>query len=216
MIEDFVYLVSSHRRYWGPRIKLLESLQKAGIPDDRVILAIGAEDKNRSIKFSDGLEYSQQVLLCDHDSFDYTALIAVLDYDIKLPSHIFTLHDTMEVSGRTDSVLRNVDPDAKATGVNGWMSNLIMARTDWLYECRERVLAMRNCTKLQAVENEGILWKLSGDSGANYPNAGYPLTMHGFRPFGGAPRIREWYENVGILKWKANWGQDWQNWEVRP
>lgn len=209
MIDDFVYLISSHQSYGPPRHSLLKNMGEIGVDFGRIILAVGGSSV---ITHSAGSNYMGVA----HNSFDFTALIAVLDSGIKLPSHIFTMHDTMEIGPNTDQLLRNVDPNVKATGVFGWMSNLIMVRTDWLYECREQVLAMRNCSKLPAVENEGMLWKLAGDSGANYPDAGFPETTHGHCPYGGAQRIREYYANVEITKWKANWGQSFTEWETRP
>lgn len=211
MIEDFVYLISSHVDYAVPRNRLLNSMKPAGISPSRVISVIGGASKDVVFTFG-----SLTIIACTHNSFDFTALIGVLDHNLDLPSHIFTMHDTMEVEPRTDEALRNVDPAAKATGVWSWMSNLIMVRTDWLHACREQVLALRNCSKLEAVRNEGLLWKIAGDSGAVYPDGAFPLPTSVDPVYGGANRIREYYANVGITKWKANWGQSFTEWETRP
>lgn len=211
MIDDFAYLISSHVNYTNPRAKLLNSLTDAKIPNSRIIVGIGGCDHDEAF-ITGGITY----LLCTHNSFDFTVLIGVLDHEIYLPSHIFTMHDTMEVEPRTDVALQATDPSAKATGVHGWMSNLIMARTDWLQECWNQVLALRNCSKLEAVRNEGLLWKLAGDSGAVYPDGAFPLPSSVDPVYGGANRIREYYANVGITKWKANWGQSFTEWETRP
>ena len=142
-----------------------------------------------------------------HSSFDYTALIQFIDSDFDFkPSHVFLLHDTMEFTPETDSLVRRADPDVDATAaVHGCVCNLGLFRTDYLMSKREQILKMRNCTKLEAVQFEGVLWKDAPRRDV-YPNATVDVLSES-PVYGGAVRRTERYNSVGILKHKASWGQ---------
>lgn len=200
MINEFAYLISSCEGYEPALYRLLDSM--AGIPSGRQIIYTGG------CQLAGGNKVT-------HNSFEYTALIEFVLGEPTGFEHVFLLHDTMELSPETDSLIRQAHADDDATAaVPGGQCNLCLFRTDYLLSQRERILAMRNCTKLEAVQFEGALFKLAPRQ-ALYPNAVCETDCHARAVYNGAVRIREWYKSVGIVKHKANYGQSLVHWETR-
>lgn len=202
------YLISSHISYDAPRAHLLRSM--GAIDALRVLVAVGGCDTDAR----DGL-----TLAVRHNSFDYTALIAFLELEASPAwSHVFLLHDTMEFRPSTDHLISAAPADAPAVAVWGGFCNLGLLRVDYLRSRATEVLSWRNCTKAEAVNAEGVLWRT-----APPPHYQYPGTCHEIgtaRPYGGAERVVEHYTGIDLVKYKANWGQntslDPSRWVVTP
>lgn len=209
MIERLGYLISSHKGYEAPLARLLASLPETA----EAIVVVGGYAERRALEVTDHTCY----ITTNHNSYDYTALIDFVDRPGAYPawSHVFLLHDTMELGPQADAIIRSADPEKDATAPHGAECNLGLYRVDYVLERRHDLWALRNCTKLQAVEVEGFLWRslpehrrgsFEGDQQTGEPSAAY----------GGAPRQRVYYAGVDIVKWKANWGQTWPPNVVTP
>lgn len=198
MIPSLCYLISSNIAYREPLNQLLHSMDYAAF-----IVIGGCKDTGSVVNYR----------MVSHNSFDYTALIEFIDFE-KQPSHVFLLHDTMEFTPETDALVRSADPEMDATAaVDGGQCNLCLFRTDYLMTKREQILKMRNCTKLEAVQFEGVLWK-DAPKRAVYPNATVDVLCES-PVYGGAVRRTERYNAVRILKHKASWGQQMETIEER-
>lgn len=208
MIDKLGYLISSHNEYQAPLQRLLMSL-----PTSRDAIAVvggcaGYTERQIIVR-----QYE-----VPHNSYDYTALIDFVEHRDFYParwSHVFLLHDTMELSRESDRLIRNADPALDAVAVWGGECNLGLYRVDYLLSRRAEILALKNCTKLRAVEVEGFLWRtLPEDRRGSYPG---PAHLEPTRAiYGGASRQGIVYEGVGITKYKANWGQAWPPNVVTP
>lgn len=211
MIERLGYLISSCAGYETPLQHLLTRLPDSTASRDVRVVAGGYRER------SAGHMILAEHIYVPHRSFDYTALIDFVEYAPDYPfwTHVFLLHDTMELGPDSDRLIRQANPAQKATAVWGGECNLALYRVDYLLSRRDELLALKNCTKLRAVEREGFLWRtLPEAERGSYPGA---LAMEEpGTPYGGALRQCVRYEGVDLIKWKANWGQMWPPSVVTP
>lgn len=215
MIERLGYLISSHAAYQAPLQRLLASMERGGVDRDDVVVVSGGHPLGVTTITFGGVVCHEE----SHNSYDYTALINfVTDYGIWYNpawSHVFLLHDTMELGQDSDRLIRQADPALDAVAVWGGECNLCLYRVDYLLSRRDDILALKDCTKLEAVQAEGFLWRSLPDA----RRGAYPgdIQIHGAgQIFGGANRQPITYTGVGITKYKANWGQSWPPNVVTP
>lgn len=202
MIENLGYLISSHKDYTEPRTRLLMSMQ--GIDPERIVAIVGGyvSEERRM--------WHRPIACVTHNSYDYTALIDYVEHPDDYPrwSHVFLLHDTMELGPESDRLIRSADPSLDAVAAWGGECNLGLYRADYLHERAAEILALKNCTKLQAVGAEGFLWRTCAEAQRGVYPGGIDIG-ESEATYGGAARQRVYYAGVDIVKWKANWGQDW-------
>lgn len=206
---NFCYLISSNIRYGEPLQRLLKSMEY--VPNQRKLVSIGGYDGCPHVRMGtlEG-EGQPNIFYSNHNSFDYTALIDWLSTVASYAdlTHVFLLHDTMELTPESDALISAADPTMDATAAyEGAQCNLALFRTDWLMKNSDRILAMRNCTKAQAVAFEGVLWK-DAPRRALYPNPTVKILNEGTVYDGGNTRRTELYESCGVVKYKSSWGQD--------
>lgn len=184
-----LYLISTCAGYEKPLLRLLESMDS--VDAERIMVVRGS-------------------------SFDYTALISWSEQPPALAvSHVFLLHDTMELGPGAERLIGSADPNMEATAAHECgQSNLILFRSDYLMKHRDDILAMRNCTKMQAIEFEGELFKRA-ERKALFPRHGCEIRGEE-SVYGGVTRRIEYYPSIDTTKLKANWGQDMVNLVVSP
>jgi hypothetical protein len=206
MIEQLSYIISTCAGYEVPLSRLLASMPTAA----HVLIVSGGEKGRRSHH-----KRNRSRIDVTHTSYDYTALIELIEHPWRLSDHVFLLHDTMEMGRRADDLIRQADPAHLATAVWGGECNLGLYRADYLHSRGKDILALKDCTKLQAVEAEGFLWRqLPEDQRGTYDGI---IHVERVEPvYGGMPRQRISYAGVDIVKWKANWGQSWPPAVVTP
>lgn len=202
---DVGYLISSHQRYVLARDRLLASMQTHGIDLARVVVVEGGHT-------GPGVDRNPQSatrIRATHTSYDYTGPIGWLEHTDAIPARLFWfwLHDTCLVGPETDARIRQADPCRLATAVWGGQCNLMLVATAALQGARDWLLRLKHCTKRQAIDAEGRLWRdLPGAARASYGGdcrAGNPV-----QPYGLAWRIPEYYTAIDLVKYKANWGQN--------
>lgn len=206
--DSLGYLISTVEGYEGPLQRLLASMPP---------LAGVAVVTGRSGQRVTNTARTQVYITVPHNSYDYTALIDLIEHPHSYPawSHVFLLHDTMELGTDSDTLIRQADPALDCVAVWGGECNLCLYRVDYLMRRRDAILALKDCTKLRAVEAEGFLWRsCPEDRRGVYPGT---IQIHGAgQIFGGANRQPITYTGVGITKYKANWGQAWPPNVVTP
>lgn len=145
------------------------------------------------------------------DSFDMTALITVLERNWDVGSHVVLMHDTMWMTPETPKLIEQANPQIWATAAFGGQCNLGLYRMDYLISRKDEILRQKNCTKKEAIQFEGRLWR-ECPIREEFPDA--RMEELGIeRPYGGAERMIELYTSVGIYKAKANRGQTCQTGE---
>lgn len=214
------YLISTHTNYLVPLNRLLDSMFANGIPPSQIFIASGGNQLHGIPQLQDYRGCS--LIEVQHNSFDYTALIELLlgsfeRVDIGTFTHFFLLQDTMMVGPSTDNLLYEHAarfPDAASIAAFGGQCNLCLFRVDYLRYCREYIASTRNVTKLQAIHFEGKLHHMAKFK-ESFAEGTHAVIGKG-HPYGGAERIKEYYAGVDVIKWKANYGQNMENMEVRP
>jgi hypothetical protein len=216
------YLINTHAGYLAPLKRLLETITAAGVEPERVLIVSGGNLIHGIPRVQRFLGYS--LLEVEHDSWDYTALIELLMFancggEFFENTHFFCLQDTMEFGLRTDELLATADPEKWATAAFGGQCNLVLYRKDYLVAMRFFILARRNGSKEQSIEHEGALWKMLTQNLSHRHEGAFPgaheVTGKG-KPYSDVERIREYYPGVDIVKWKANYGQNFNAMVVRP
>lgn len=205
-----MYMVSTCKGYEGPLDVLLHSMRTSGI-DPRAITVVSGGHAAPGRRFWT----SVPIYEVPHNSYDYTALIELVEMNGWIDRHLFLLHDTMELGPDSDRLIRAADPMMDATAVWGGECNLALYRVDYLMQCRAQLFGLKNCSKHYAVEMEGFLWRqLPDDRRGVYP--GGIAIGEASAPYGGVARQCVRYEGVDLIKWKANWGQIWPPSVVTP
>lgn len=202
------YLISTVAGYEGPLERLLASM-----PPLADVAVVSGRGGHRTA--SEG--FSHVHITVPHNSYDYTALIDLVEHPRSYPSwsHVFLLHDTMELGPNADALIRQADPALDAVAVWGGECNLALYRVDYLLSRRDEILALKDCTKLRAVEVEGFLWRSCPEARRGTYPGGQEITDP-TTAYSGAQRRRIYYAGVDLIKWQANWGQAWPPNVVTP
>lgn len=216
MIKDVTYIINTHNGYSEPLKRLIASMSY--IPSDRIII-VSADNPTTFVvnAWYGGVERHEPIMALhvDHNSFDYTGAIAMQDFGLETADHVFFLQDTMEFGMNTDYLIKKADPSVEATAVFGGQCNLVLYRADYLmsHTMWQFIQNQRNISKLSSIQYEGWLFHLSENKGS------YPGTIHmqGIEyPYSNVPRMKEYYDGVDLVKYKANWGQNMHDLVVRP
>jgi hypothetical protein len=198
MIPNVLYLISSHISYLAPLKRIWKTTRYLNS-----VTVMGGCAQRSTVELRSG----QYVFEATHNSFDYTAIIELMQDCPVSSGHVFLLQDTMELSPDSDALIRSANIHACATAAWGGQCNLALFRYDYLLAHRDYILSLKNCTKAQAVQEEGKLWRMAPeDRRHTYANSSCEILGKG-TPYGGAERLKEYYGGVGITKWKANYGQ---------
>lgn len=201
------FTISSHINYWEKTYPILvTSLIKSGVPVQDIYFCIGGfpiESKYQMEKYE-----QINLIKCPHNSVDFTGLVTVLDLNLE-SDYWFLLHDTCKVeSWFYQYVLDNtLDTENIALSKENSM-NIGMYKQDYLqrisFEIYQRkntdyTLEGTNKFKQYLIGNEGRLF--------NHQKV-YNNTKIDVEPtsiYGGTPRITEYYKEIGLYKYKANW-----------
>ncbi len=199
VIERLGYLISSCAGYERPLQRLALSMSA---PTRDIVAVVGGHAQR-------GLH---QIIVpqmwVTHTSYDYTAPIDFVEHPADYPdwSHVFLLHDTMEAGPNADALIRQANPEHKATAVWGGQCNLLLLRADYARACARQILALKDCSKAQAIAAEGQLWRQLPERERGV-YGGLHWVDHPTAVYGGAERMVEHYTGVDLVKYKANWGQ---------
>lgn len=207
-MKDVTYIINTHSKYTIPLEKLLDSMSY--VPRDRIVVVI-ADSKVRDeiLVLPDGM----RLVHADHNSFDYTGAIALFTHGIATADHVFFLQDTMEFGMNTDYFIRKAR-NAEAVAAFGGQCNLVLYRRNYLESKKQYILERRNLNKLESIMHEGTLWKMADDA-ISFPNSTMQVLGTG-NPYGGAERIKEYYDSIDLVKWKANYGQNMHSLILHP
>ncbi|MGH8597033.1 MAG: hypothetical protein ACREXT_10295, partial [Gammaproteobacteria bacterium] len=183
--ENLGYIISTVVGYEAPLTRLLASMPMHA----HCAIVAGRGGNRTESETSFGISVN-----VPHNSFDYTALIDLVEYPDSYPdwSHVFLLHDTMELGPQSDILIRSVDPTLASIAAWGGECNLCLYRVDYLASRRDEIVALKDCTKLRAVQAEGFLWRTLSE-GRRGSSIGEQEITEPTAAYAGAPRRRIYY-----------------------
>lgn len=190
--------ISSHVSYSIPLERCVESLLEAGFSKDEVYAFVGCDD---------GGDYIEREGPCGiraysvpHNSFDFTAMISVLDLDLE-DSWMF-VHDTITVEPKFADVVRAAD-GVDVLALTKECPSMNMGLFSWkrLQSIRDELGKFRNATKRACVNSEDVFLKGCGAMNSTWREDKGQKDVYG----AGTTRIVEYYPDVGVYKYKANW-----------
>lgn len=200
------FIVSSSVLYTVPRERLLPDLSAQS---PLVFTIVNAYDTSRldNVYVSD--EDTSYVFMRG-GSWDFIGQIWASQLAYTAFEHVFFLQDTMLVEPWfVDYVVEHTDPSVFVTSVHSdGMCNLMCCRMDYVRSQRDSLHRMRNCTKKESIDYEGLLYKTAPYSDRALYDVECITDYTMVYPYGsGVPRITEYYTPIGITKYKANYGQ---------
>ena len=209
--------VSTCKKYSQKTIPVLtSSLREAGFPLEDVLVVDGGYTHDRSLKLEgiDTLEVS-------HNSFDFTALIAVTEKRIESDFWLL-LHDTCRVGPKFCSLLHAADFSYKKIALKPFPSMSIgLYSFDYLLQHTERIIREKNTdyseeglikAKHTAIGHEDLLlWKTNDLPCGTFNKVGERDRITQSVDSGwyttATDRIQEYYPQLDLFKLKGNWGQ---------
>jgi hypothetical protein len=127
-----------------------------GVDPSQIHVVAGGYDKPSSRDFG-----GVRVYCVDHNSFDHTALIDVLERDVP-GAWWFNLHATTKAG--PEFVKNVVETGFKvehcAVLAQGWLNMGLFSRS-YLERIRDYVLSLKNCNKMQAILTEQMYWRFA-------------------------------------------------------
>lgn len=196
---------------------LLPSMFECGIESSDIIVVEGG---NKEKKYCENI-YGVTYIETNHNSFDHTAIIDLVEGDFDL-DYIFNIHDTCKVGPKFKNVIDNSDTTYEKIAVyhnnmNGSTMAMGLIKYSYLIKHKELIQTFKNAdasheglkrAKYRAVEFEDTLfWKLQDIPCGAY-SRGVDRTDFGEEIiYGGTKRLVEYYEPLDLYKYKSNWGQ---------
>lgn len=208
--EDLSICISTNKNNWKKSSPaLIRSLKIANVPLQKIFVFEGGHNTNEKIE---NLDYNHYRV--NHNSFDLTALISVLELNLNSP-YWFLLHDTIEILPNfINQILSTHYKKFDTVQIKDYPSmNIGLYKHDFLGEKCHVILEEKNLNyseeglqlaKSRAVKLEDKLFKLSTKSHV-YSRTNISTQVKRNINYHGQKRIREIYLNSGIIKYKANY-----------
>lgn len=207
--SDLSICITTNKTNWKKTIPpLLNSLLKVGIPENKIYVFEGGHAHTEKL---DNYNYNHFKL--EHNSFDLTALIAILELNIKSP-YWFLLHDTSIVLPNfiNQLVLNNYNKFDTLQIKEFPSMNIGIYNGEFLNKNKNFIIEEKNIdysnvglqnAKSRGVENEDKVFKLSSNSSI-FQRSKFAYQEKDNVIYLGQKRRREVYLDSGIVKYKAN------------
>lgn len=127
-----------------------------GVDPSQIHVVVGGFDRPATRDFG-----GVRAHCVDHNSFDHTALIDILERDIP-GAWWFNLHATAKAGPEFVKriVAHGFGVEHFAVLAQGWLNMGLFSRS-YLERTREYVLALKNCNKMQAILTEQMYWRFA-------------------------------------------------------
>jgi hypothetical protein len=151
-IDEIKFVISSHiSSYNYAPEKLISSLIKNNIKEQNIIVVCGGNDV-KNIK--------KNTFFTDHNSFDHTALIEIIEEEIDSNLY-FVLHDTCEFGNNFSNLLSKykMNKPFKSITEMAWL-NMGLFSNNFIQKNKNYILSLENCSKKRAILSERVFSKL--------------------------------------------------------
>lgn len=207
-----VYIISSNYDYYQETLpRLLRSMQEAQIPSAQVRVFIGRSPVMKIMRQPYGTFFFEQ-----YGAYEHTALIGMVEHEIG-EDLVFLLHDTCEVGKNFPALVSQAIPfmkdkfrfTADGFSVNGGMCGFGLYSLNYLMSRFDEIVALKNCDKHAAMVHEGWLLRTKGHIYPYQRQGTVDYETHGMVDVYGTGllRLKEYYPQVDLYKYKANFGQ---------
>jgi hypothetical protein len=198
---------------------LIKSLLESGINKNDIYIFEGGNDRR-----TEGLYEDIKYIKTNHNSFDYTSLIEIVGHNIEA-DYWFLLHDTCRIGVLFKELLdksvnqklipRNAD---KMSLKHGPSMNIGFYKYDYLMKHKDEIISFKGTgkspqeielTKKEHIAKEDYLFALTDSDTYLVIDATNPIQSFGRVDVynSGTTRKVEYYSQLDLYKFKANWGQ---------
>lgn len=200
------YIISSNTEYEKKTLpRLLTSMIASGIERESIHVFVGRSLETKHIKTRQATFH-----YVEYGAYEHTALIGALECNIRA-TNVFLLHDTCEVGLNFPWLVRSGFMYLQdAIAVNWGMCGFGLYRMSYLEKRRNDILALKDCDKHAAMVAEGFLIRTGEPRLAHFPAPnGVEYQTQGLHDVYGTGQVRlhEYYPQVDLFKYKANYGQ---------
>jgi hypothetical protein len=206
-------VINSHTKSNIALQHLLESLKENDINYCDVIVVIGGyyNLNNYEISKDENITY----IHANHNSIDFTGLITLLELYNNTNEYYVYLHDTCKIGKNFYNKIKSIDlTNVSSIKINKKFSmNIGIYSQRIINEFRDFLLSKKNtneneCMKYKSVDfNEDYIFNNDQNNKLldNYDGLNYTGPSDYYNT--GTMRIVEYYPNLDLYKFKANWGQ---------
>jgi hypothetical protein len=156
IVDNFKIVISSHIRSYQTIAPLfIESLIRAGLSTEKIILVIGGNDSKSNSSFLDC-----KAIFVDHNSYDHTGLIEVLESNHE-SDYWFSTHDTCIAGSEFVRFLNQYTPKKDYVSMTdmGWL-NMGLFKKSYLERNKDYIISLKNCSKIRAILSERVFTRL--------------------------------------------------------
>ena len=156
IVDNFKIVISSHiKSYQITAPLLINSLLKNGLNTNKILLVVGG-----NLNRSESSFLKCQTIFVDHNSFDHTGLIEILEGNHK-SEYWFSSHDTCISGPKFVDLLMNYKPKKDYVSMTdmGWL-NMGLFKNTYLERNKEYIYSLKNCSKIRAILSERVFTRL--------------------------------------------------------
>ncbi len=155
-MNNFKIVITSHIKSYQKTVPLLiNSLTRNNFDSEKILLVIGGNENK-----SESTYLNCQTVFVDHNSFDHTGLIEILEGKHK-SDYWFSSHDTCIAGPNFIKFLRNYKPKKDYVSMTemGWL-NMGLFKNSYLERNKEYIFSLKNCSKIRAILSERVFTRL--------------------------------------------------------
>jgi hypothetical protein len=155
-VDNFKIVISSHiKSYTKSAPKLIDSLVRNNLDTRKILLVVGGNQKRYESTFLDC-----QTIFVNHNSFDHTGLIEILEGD-HASDYWFSSHDTCIAGPKFVDFLMNYNPRKDYVSMTdmGWL-NMGLFKNSYLERNKDYIYSLKNCSKIRAILSERVFTRL--------------------------------------------------------
>jgi len=155
-VDNFKIVISSHIKSYKKISSLfIESLIRGGLSTDQILLVVGGNEFRSKSSFLDC-----EAVFVDHNSYDHTGLIEVLEGNHK-SKYWFSSHDTCIAGHEFVRFLNTYTPKKDYISMTdmGWL-NMGLFKRSYLERNKDYIFSLKNCSKIRAILSERVFTRI--------------------------------------------------------
>lgn len=203
--------ISSTKGYADHTLRrLTDSLLYSGVCKRDILIVEGGYNKRFITKFN-GIKH----IKTNHNTFDWTALIDIVEYQIK-SDFWFLIHDTCLVGPTFKKLLYNINTNDDKTSLNQQISrNIGTYKYEYLMKNKDFLMREKNTkydnetlmrVKKRCIQREDALLRRNGEYSVYNPHINKTITLTNLPPLynTSTPRLLEYFPQLDLYKSRAN------------